>query len=91
MPKQNSKAAVQIDGKYYIPTNDMADILGLSPVRVRSMALRGEIPGVKMSRDWMFNPVDVKTAREEMRLHRARSTPGPQYRKAYHPDVTDLF
>ena len=91
MRKHSSTSPVTIDGKHYISTKEMAEVLGLSEVRVRTMAAKGDIPGVKLSRDWMFNPIDVKVAREEMQLHKTRSMPGPNFRKAYHPNVRDLF
>ena len=52
-------------------TNEAADILGVTPARVRQMVSRDEIESVKMGRDRFIKPEAIEAARQR------KTKPGP--------------
>ena len=54
----------------YVTVEEAAEILGLSPTRVRALALTGELQGDKLGRDWIFSAAVIERVSQKQR-------PGP--------------
>lgn len=44
----------------FLTVNEVAELLGLSPVRVRALAATGELQADKLGRDWIFSMAVVE-------------------------------
>jgi excisionase family DNA binding protein len=65
----------------YLTVNEAADVLGLSPVRIRSLAASGELQADKLGRDWIFSTQVIERAAKRQR-------PGPGRPEATVDDAT---
>lgn len=69
-----SKKAISVDER--ISTAEAAALLGKSPRVVRQHAVKGNLPGQRVGRDWIFRRGDVMRFKPKPAHRPRKPTPG---------------